>query len=58
MTITAATTTALRSLLLNALHRDLIGPYTEDESLNDYPTVEYLTGILYPSGMELPPERG
>jgi Helicase conserved C-terminal domain len=57
MTTTATTTTALRSLLLNELRRDLVGPHTEDERLHDYPTVEYLTGILYPSGMNLPPEE-
>ena len=57
MTTTTATTTALRSLLTDELRRDLVGPHTEDECLRDYPTIEYLTGILYPSGMELPPEE-
>src|SRR2546421_2436018 len=57
MTTTTVTTTALRSLLLDALRSDLVGPHTEDECLHDAPTVEYLTGILYPSGMKLSSEE-
>lgn len=47
----------LRMQLLDELQRDLIGPHSETEQLSDPPTVEYLTGILYPSGVELTPEE-
>ena len=47
------TTTELRTRLLDELRRDLIGPHAPDELLNDRPTVQYLTGILYPSGVEI-----
>jgi len=40
--------TELRTQLLDKLRRDLIGPHEENELLSDRPTVEYLTGILYP----------
>lgn len=46
-------TTELRASLLDALRTDLIGPHTPDERLTDRPTVQYLTGILYPSGVEI-----
>lgn len=49
--------TDLRQQLIDELHRDLIGPHSDDELLNDSPTIEYLTGILYPSGTELPSEE-
>lgn len=47
--------TALRAELLNELRRDLVGPHSPDEQLGDRPTIEYLTGILYPAGVALDP---
>jgi hypothetical protein len=47
------TTTELRTHLLDELRRDLVGPHAPDELLTDRPTVQYLTGILYPSGVEI-----
>jgi len=55
--VVAPANTRLRTQLLDELRRDLIGPHTGDELLSDRPTVEYLTGILYPSGVEVPPEE-
>jgi hypothetical protein len=46
-------TTDLRANLLSELRRDLVGPHTSDELLSDRPTVQYLAGILYPSGVEI-----
>ncbi|HLG76609.1 MAG TPA: hypothetical protein VKX46_09345, partial [Ktedonobacteraceae bacterium] len=43
----------LRRQLKDELRRDLVGPGSENEILSDAPTIEYLTGILYPSGTEL-----
>lgn len=47
------TTTELRTQLLDEIRRDLVGPHAPDEILSDRPTVQYLTGILYPSGVEI-----
>lgn len=47
----------LREQLLDALRRDLIGPDTETEYLNDPPTVAYLTGILYPANTDIDAEE-
>jgi len=47
----------LRRQLIDELRRDLIGPGSENEILSDAPTIEYLTGILYPSGIELPSQE-
>lgn len=49
--------TDLRRQLIDELRSDLIGPRSNDEQLSDSPTIEYLTGILYPSGTELPLEE-
>lgn len=51
------TITDLRTQLLDELRRDLIGPHNENELLSDRPTVEYLTGILYPANVAPPPEE-
>lgn len=51
MSITSAH--SLRDHLLEELRRDLVGPHSSGEQLRDRPTVQYLTGILYPSGVEL-----
>ena len=48
----APSITELRAQLLDELRCDLIGPHTENEQLSDRPTVEYLTGILYPGNIE------
>lgn len=45
------TTTQLRTQLLAELRRDLVGPHAPDELLTDRPTVQYLTGMLYPAGV-------
>lgn len=47
------TTTHPRTQLLDELRRDLVSPHNPDELLTDPPTVQYLTGILYPSGVEI-----
>ncbi len=49
--------TDLRRQLIDELRCDLIGPRSDDELLSDPPTIEYLTGILYPSGIDLPSEE-
>ena len=38
----------LRDDIQERLAVDLVGPYAEDETLQDYPSDIYLTGILYP----------
>lgn len=38
----------MRTTLLERLREDLVGPYTEDESLTSRPSDVYLTGILWP----------
>jgi hypothetical protein len=35
---------------VDELERDLIGPLSADETINDAPLDQYVTGILYPSG--------
>jgi hypothetical protein len=47
----------LRTQLLDELRQDLIGPHSETERLNDPPTIEYLTGILYPCETSLDEEE-
>src|SRR5260370_1803105 len=49
--------TDLRRQLIDELRCELIGPRSDDELLSDPPTIEYLTGILYPSGIDLPSEE-
>lgn len=49
--------TELRTQLLDELRRDLIGPQSETERLNDPPTVAYLTGILYPANTNIDAEE-
>lgn len=46
-TLTAA---EIRDRLIAELRRDLVGPHLADEEITDRPSVQYLTGILYPSG--------
>lgn len=38
----------MRDILMDRLKRDLVGPHTEDEVLDDRPSDVYLTGILWP----------
>lgn len=40
--------TTARTHIIERLRRDLVGPYREDEVLNDRPSSIYLTGILWP----------
>jgi hypothetical protein len=47
----------LRMQLLDELRKDLIGPETATERLDDPPTVAYLTGILYPADMDIDAEE-
>ncbi|MFQ3661341.1 MAG: DISARM system helicase DrmA [Chloroflexaceae bacterium] len=44
------TPSELRDRLIAELRRDLVGPHAPDEEISDRPTVQYLTGILYPPG--------
>jgi len=44
------TSSELRDRLIAELRRDLVGPHTPDEEISDRPSVQYLTGILYPAG--------
>lgn len=44
------TSSELRDRLIIELRRDLIGPHAPDEEISDRPSVQYLTGILYPAG--------
>ncbi|MGB9631714.1 MAG: DISARM system helicase DrmA [Chloroflexaceae bacterium] len=44
------TPSELRDRLIAELRRDLVGPHAPDEEISDRPTVQYLTGILYPAG--------
>ena len=37
-----------REVLLEDLRRDLVGPVTEDESIEDPPVTRYVAGILFP----------
>ncbi len=43
----------VRSYLLDELRKGLIGPVSEEEEIDDLPTVNYLGGILYPQDMIL-----
>src|SRR6266545_3945446 len=51
--MTVISATHLRDRLLEELRQDLVGPHSPEEQLRDRPTVQYLTGILFPSGVEL-----
>ncbi len=51
--MTVPSATHLRDRLLEELRQDLVGPHSPEELLRDRPTVQYLTGILYPSGVEI-----
>lgn len=46
----------VRSILIERLQQDLIGPMTEDETIDDRPTDRYLTGILHPPASRIDPE--
>ena len=39
----------VRQKILEAVHKDLIGPASECEELNEVPTSSYITGLLYPA---------
>lgn len=43
-----------RDILVARLRDDLLGPASEREELTERPTDRYLTGILFPSGAEVP----
>ena len=43
-----------RSRILEALERELIGPTTADESINEFPTTRYIVGRLAPLKSEIP----
>lgn len=46
-----------RDIILDRLSADLIGPYAEDETFQDWPSDRYLTGMLFPRRSEVPPEQ-
>ena len=39
----------VRQKILEAVRRDLIGPSSDSEELNEVPTSSYITGLLYPA---------
>lgn len=41
---------AFREAMVEALTQDLLGPSTEDETLDESPLDRYVTGVLYPAG--------
>ena len=41
---------AFRDELVKALTRDIIGPESDDEILDDAPITRYIAGILFPQG--------
>ncbi|WP_210433794.1 DISARM system helicase DrmA [Enterobacter huaxiensis] len=43
-----------RSRILEALERELMGPTTADESINEFPTTRYIIGRLAPLKSEIP----
>lgn len=43
-----------RSRILEALERELMGPTTADESINEFPTTRYIVGRLAPLKSEIP----
>lgn len=45
-----------RRVLIERLSQDLIGPMTENETIEDRPTDRYLTGILHPPASRIDPE--
>lgn len=51
------TARGIRSRIIKEVRTDLIGPHEPEEVLTDRPTVQYLTGILYPSGVEMDKEE-
>lgn len=46
-----------RNACVERLHVDLIGPEVADELIGDRPADRYVTGILYPQKLELPPDE-
>jgi hypothetical protein len=46
-----------RDIIVDRLASDLVGPDAPDERLSDKPTDRYLTGILFPQRLELPPDE-
>jgi len=42
-----------RGAMLERLERDLVGPGTADEKIDDYPLEKYICGILYPRSADL-----
>ena len=39
----------VRQKILDAVRKDLVGPSSENEELNEIPTSSYITGLLYPA---------
>ncbi|EFO81539.1 putative DNA helicase [Oscillochloris trichoides DG-6] len=52
MTMNKPIASEIRDRLITELRRDLVGPHTPNEEISDRPSVQYLTGILYPAGKE------
>jgi hypothetical protein len=49
---------SIRTLIVDRLRQDLIGPGTSDEDLEDLPSDRYLTGILFPPRTAVGADQG
>ena len=43
----------VRQKILDAVRKDLIGPTSDCEQLNEVPTSSYITGLLYPADTDV-----
>ena len=43
----------VRQKILDAVRKDLIGPVSDCEQLNEVPTSSYITGLLYPADTDV-----
>lgn len=43
----------VRQKILDAVRKDLIGPSSDCEQLNEVPTSSYITGLLYPADTDV-----
>lgn len=43
----------VRQKILDAVRKDLIGPASDCEQLNEVPTSSYITGLLYPADTDV-----
>jgi hypothetical protein len=50
-------TETARDIIIERLHKDLIGPHEEDENLDSKPSDVYLTGMLWPCRTRINPEE-